>query len=106
MVGPSSREKTTTRRKLRQPGDSKTYQELTRSEMDQRLDVTLAEKEKLVVELNRKWNISLSEVERLRTGKFHIPAFYLLPKIQKEKREDTGTLIGRPIFAAITWQPT
>lgn len=86
---------------LRQLDDRDTYQELDQEEFKKRLQDVLKQKETLVRRLRGQGNISSTECNRLLGEEYRVPAFYLLPKIHKEKRPDTGSYPGRPIIAAI-----
>jgi peptide-methionine (R)-S-oxide reductase len=86
---------------LRQLEDSKVYRELKKEEAEQAYQDLLIEKFKVIEALKKANNITAAESTRLKEETFKMPSIYFLPKIHKDKREDTNTYAGRPIIAAV-----
>ena len=84
----------------RRLSDQTTCLELDNQEMLHHTTRFLLERDAILDRLIRKNNISTSERERTKQKEWRLPAIYFLPKIQKEKRADTGTYPGRPIIGA------
>ena len=86
---------------LRQLGDAKTYRELSQEEAEAAY-VSLRDRKTAVTNtLHKGGFITATEQTNLQEESFKMPSIYFLPKIHKEKREDTGTFAGRPIIAAV-----
>lgn len=81
--------------------DKKTYVELTKEEAEKEYAELRNVKKSIIWSLRHEGCVSAAEGRRLELEEVSIPAFYILPKIHKEKRADTGTFPGRPITAAV-----
>ena len=86
---------------LRQLQDTSTYEVLSRDEVTSRLNTLHILKLKICRLLVNLKCINKSESTRILNQKTAPPAIYFLPKIHKERREDTGSLPARPIIAAV-----
>jgi hypothetical protein len=86
---------------LRQLQDSSTYEELTESQTLALLHQLHVQKIKVCRILLSLKCITSGEKKRILEQKTAPPAIYFLPKIHKERREDTGALPARPIIAAV-----
>ena len=86
---------------LRQLSDVKTYQTLSKEEIDAAITTVIREKNGMIKRLKKEGHITEAESQRLLKEETRIPAIYFLPKIHKEKRPDTGTFAGRPIMASV-----
>ncbi|KZR97449.1 Uncharacterized protein APZ42_007670, partial [Daphnia magna] len=87
---------------LRQLGDKNTYMELSKTEAEGYIGKI--HKHKIIVPnaLEKHNNcITKAEGSGVRNQQVSLPATYFLPKIHKEKREDTGAFAARPIIAAV-----
>lgn len=82
-------------------GDERIYKELTKEEAAKEYDDLRRVKRDIIRSLQQEGCITGQEGRRLETEEVEIPAFYILPKVHKEKRADTGTFPGRPITAAV-----
>jgi hypothetical protein len=85
----------------RQLADTGTYLEVSKEEADQLYEALRKERDQVIQQLLWQGHIKVSEAERIREQGVKIPRWYMLPKIHKSKREDTGTFAGRPITSAI-----
>jgi hypothetical protein len=79
--------------------DQDTYLELTSEQATKEYADLRQDKEGIIRRLLRCGSITSAEATRIRGEKTDIPAFYILPKIHKEKKN--GTFPGRPITAAV-----
>ena len=83
-----------------QLNDQATYEELSKEEIDRHYEELRREKLEIIRLLRRDENITKAESARLIAEKVKVPAIYFLPKVHKDKDEETGTFPGRPIQAA------
>lgn len=81
-------------------GDSATYKELTKEEAARDYENLRRTKMIILRRLRQEGCITASEERRLESEENTMSSFYILPKIHKDKRPDTGTFPGRPITAA------
>ena len=86
---------------LRQLQDPATYEPLSEPEVTLLLHKLHVLKIKLCRILISQKCITKTEMTRILEQKTSPPAIYFLPKIHKERREDTGSLPARPIIAAV-----
>ena len=86
---------------LRQLGDAKTYRELSKEGADAAYTSLFDQKTAVTNALHKGGFITATEQTNLLEESYKMPSIYFLPKIHKEKREDTGTFAGRPIIAAV-----
>lgn len=89
------------REALRQLGDKDTYMELTKAEAEGYIGKIHKHKILVTNALEKHKCITKAEGSRVRNQQVALPATYFLPKIHKEKREDTGAYAARPIIAAV-----
>lgn len=82
-------------------GDEQLYKELSKEEASEEYDGLWGVKRDIIRSLRQEGCITASEERRLEAEEVAIPPFYILPKIHKGKRADTGTFPGRPITAAV-----
>lgn len=86
---------------LRQIQDTSTYEELSQPQTLALLHQLHVHKIKVCRILLSLKCITWAESKRILEQKTAPPAIYFLPKIHKERREDTGSLPARPIIAAV-----
>ena len=86
---------------LRQLKDTSVYSELSKADAELAYSALSTVKADITAQLKVDGNITTSEADRLLSEENRMPGIYFLPKIHKEKREDTGTFAGRPITAAV-----
>ena len=86
---------------LRQLNDRSTYEELSQPQAVALLKNLHVAKITICRMLRAEKNITKTEEKRILEQKTGPPAIYFLPKIHKERREDTGSLPARPIIAAV-----
>lgn len=87
--------RTSQKEALYQPKDASTYREWTRSQVENMIKELNAVKSSLVHSLRRRIYISSAEECRLIIES-NILCIYCLPKIHKQKLEDTGNFTGWP----------
>ena len=84
----------------RQLADDTTYREVSALNYG-RLERTMSGiKAQLTQRLLDEKCITFSEADRMRNWEGSPAKFYLMPKVHKGKREDTGTYAGRPVVAS------
>lgn len=81
----------------RQLNDQRTYKELTKTELETRLQQLRAQRARIAHTLRRNGWITASEEKRITARTGTAPPIYFKPKIHKKKRADTGTFEARPI---------
>ena len=84
----------------RQLADSSTYREVSEADFRRLIGVMSGIKAQLTQRLLDEKCITFSEAERMKRWEGSAANFYLMPKIHKEKREETGTFAGRPVVAS------
>ena len=86
----------------RQLEDKQVYQELTETDAATSLETTRKSRDNISLILHQGGHINTKDLNNIQERPPKASAIYFLPKIHKEKRQDTGTFAGRPILAAMS----